>query len=173
VDRPRDHPRYKSGTTNGQQAFEIGWSPSGSLAGPWVTVGTPDITVYNDTVENYEFVTAGGEWRLIATSNQLDQPWIFDLADNPAKPDGWFALDRRPGAVDPRPRLGLGAGDLERRVRARQLRLPLRRRATDGYYYLVYAGSSELTQFGGWGHAMIGIARSTDLLHWQVPGQAS
>ena len=46
-------------------------------------------------------------------------------------------------------------------------------RATDGYYYLVYAGSSELTQFGGWGHAMIGIARSTDLLHWQVPGQAS
>ncbi len=28
----------------------------------------------------------------------------------------------------------------------------------------------ELTQFEGWGHAEIGIARSTDLVHWQVPG---
>ena len=39
-----------------------------------------------------------------------------------------------------------------------------------GYYYVTYAGSSELTRFGGWGHAEIGIARSTDLVHWQVPG---
>ena len=39
-----------------------------------------------------------------------------------------------------------------------------------GYYYVTYAGSDELTHFGGWGHAEIGIARSTDLVHWQVPG---
>jgi hypothetical protein len=42
--------------------------------------------------------------------------------------------------------------------------------AADGYYYVTYAGSDELTRFGGWGHAEIGIARSTDLVHWQVPG---
>ena len=38
-----------------------------------------------------------------------------------------------------------------------------------GYYYLFYAGSNELTRFDGWGHAKIGVARSTDLVHWQVP----
>ena len=43
-------------------------------------------------------------------------------------------------------------------------------RAADGYYYATYAGSDELTAFDGWGHAEIGIARSTDLVHWQVPG---
>jgi hypothetical protein len=42
-------------------------------------------------------------------------------------------------------------------------------RALDGHYYAFYAGSAELTQFGGWGHAAIGIARSTDLVHWTVP----
>ena len=38
-----------------------------------------------------------------------------------------------------------------------------------GEDYLTYAGSTELTQFGGWGHARIGLARSTDLVHWEVP----
>jgi len=164
---------YKSGTTNGQQAFEIGWSPSGSLAGPWVTVGTPDITVYNDTVENYEFVTAGGEWRLIATSNQLDQPWIFDLADNPAKPDGWLHWTGGRELSIPAQGWDSGPGISSVGFEHANSAYLCDARATDGYYYLVYAGSSELTQFGGWGHAMIGIARSTDLLHWQVPGQAS
>jgi hypothetical protein len=43
-------------------------------------------------------------------------------------------------------------------------------RTLNGHFaYLLYAGSSELTQFGGWGHASIGVARSTDLVHWQVP----
>jgi len=37
------------------------------------------------------------------------------------------------------------------------------------FAYLLYAGSDELTRFGGWGHAEIGIARSTDLRTWQVP----
>jgi hypothetical protein len=32
-----------------------------------------------------------------------------------------------------------------------------------------YAGSTDLTRVGGWGHARIGLARSTDLVNWQVP----
>ena len=38
-----------------------------------------------------------------------------------------------------------------------------------GEDYLTYAGSTELTAFDGWGHARIGLARSTDLVNWQVP----
>ena len=44
-------------------------------------------------------------------------------------------------------------------------------RAAGGhYYYATYAGSDELSAYDGWGHAAIGIARSRDLVHWQVPG---
>ena len=32
-----------------------------------------------------------------------------------------------------------------------------------GEDYLTYAASTELTRFGGWGHARIGLARSNDL----------
>jgi hypothetical protein len=37
-----------------------------------------------------------------------------------------------------------------------------------GEDYLTYAGSTELSAFGGWGHARIGIARSDNLTNWQV-----
>ncbi len=39
----------------------------------------------------------------------------------------------------------------------------------EGEDYLTYAGSNELTSYGGWGHARIGIARSDDLVNWQAP----
>jgi hypothetical protein len=42
-------------------------------------------------------------------------------------------------------------------------------RKLDGYWYLVYAGSTELESFDGRGHAKIGIARSKDLKEWEVP----
>ncbi len=63
---------YKYGTSS--QHFEIAWSPSGSLDGPWTYVGRPDIIVDGDTVENLEFVAVSGHWRLVATSNTFDQP---------------------------------------------------------------------------------------------------
>ncbi len=37
---------YKSGSDGSSQAFEIAWSPDGSLDGPWQYVGRPDIVVY-------------------------------------------------------------------------------------------------------------------------------
>ena len=47
---------FKAGTTT--QHFEIAWAPS--LSGTFHLVGRPDIVLYNDTVENYEFVTVDG-----------------------------------------------------------------------------------------------------------------
>jgi hypothetical protein len=66
---------FKAGTTS--QHFEIAWAPI--LNGTFRLVGQPDIKVYNDTVENYEFVTTDGTWRLVATSNTLDQAFTFTL----------------------------------------------------------------------------------------------
>ena len=42
---------YKINLDNGRQAFEMAWSPSGSLDGPWTVVGRPDIVLYQDTIE--------------------------------------------------------------------------------------------------------------------------
>ena len=78
---------FKAGTTT--QHFEIAWAPS--LTGTFRVVGRPDIVVYNDTVENYEFVTVDGAWRLVATSNTLDQPFLFTLGPgDPATPSTWL-----------------------------------------------------------------------------------
>ena len=49
--------------------------------------------------------------------------------------------------------------------------MPTRRSSAwaPGEDYLTYAGSTDLTSFGGWGHASVGIARSSDLVNWRVP----
>jgi len=162
--------KYGPPTTSGAQHFEIAWSRSGSLGGPWVFVGRPDISLYGDTVENLEFLTVGGVWRLVATSNTFDQPWMFTLVGDPGVPASWLRwtagteLEIPSQSWDSGP--GLSSVDYEH---ANSVFL-CDARATDGYYYATYAGSDELTAFDGWGHAEIGIARSTDLVHWQVPG---
>ena len=78
------------------------------------------------TIENYEFVMAPGHWRLVATSNNLDQPWMFTLAGNPATVTGWLRWTRRVRPRHPLRAVQRRARHLEHRVRARQFGLPLR-----------------------------------------------
>lgn len=160
---------FKAGSEGSQQAFEIAWSPSGSLNGPWKYVGKPDIVVNDDTVERYEFLSLEGTWHLMATSNVLDQPWLFKLAGNPKDPSGWldwtggYELDVPKAAWD------TGSGISSVTYEWANASFLCNASSEDGYYYLLYAGSNELSQFGGWGHAKIGIARSRNLVDWQVP----
>jgi hypothetical protein len=159
---------YKEGATT--QHFEIAWSPTGSLAGPWVTVGQPDITLFGDTVENYEFLTIAGRWRLVATSNTFDEPWMFSLAGPPQTPASWLQWTGGAELQIPAQPWDTGSGVSSVNYEHANSVFLCDARSTDGYYYATYAGSTELTAFDGWGHAEIGIARSTDLVHWQVPG---
>jgi hypothetical protein len=159
---------YKVGTTSQSQAFEIAWSPSGSLAGPWRIVGRPDIKIYGDTVENYELVSIGGRWRLVATSNTLDQPWLFSLSGNPQVPSSWLHWTGGYELTIPSAPWDTGTGISSVGYEHANSAF-LCDDSSDGFYYLTYAGSTDLTSFGGWGHAEIGIARSHDLVHWQVP----
>jgi hypothetical protein len=162
---------YKYGVTNGteKQAFEIAYSASGSLDGPWTLVGRPSISQFGDTFENYEFFQIDGRWRLIATTNTLDRPYFATLAGSPDEPRSW--LDWTGGRVLDIPaepwNSAPGPSSVTHEV-ANAIYL-CNARALDGYYYVFYAGSEELTAFGGWGHAKIGVARSTDLVHWAVP----
>jgi len=82
---------YKIGTVGGeQQAFELARSTSGSIAGPWKLVGRPDINVFANTIENYQFLHIRGRWQLLATSNSLDRPFLFDLVGNSHQAAGWL-----------------------------------------------------------------------------------
>jgi len=155
------------------QAFQIAVSYSGSLTGPWVLLGQPDISVYQNTVENYEFVHAAGHWQLIATTNVLDQPWIFQLTGDPTTPSGWLKWSRGRQLIVPSQAWNSGPGISSIGFEHANSAFLCNARSTDGYYYLLYSGSTELTQFGGWGHARIGIARSRDLVHWEAPSDHS
>jgi hypothetical protein len=155
---------FKAGTTS--QHFEIAFAPT--LDGTFQLVGRPDIAIYNDTVENYEFLTVGGTWRLVATSNTLDQPFIFTLSPgDPSVPSTWLHwINGRQLSIPSQSfntAHGISSVNFEH---ANSAFLCVGPRGED---YLTYAGSTELTRFGGWGHARIGIARSTDLVNWQVP----
>ena len=159
---------YKSGTTT--QHFEIAWSRSGSLRGPWVSVGRPDISLYGDTVENLGFLAVGGRWHLVATSNTLDQPWMFSLEGAPQTPTSWLHWTQGAELQIPPQSWNSGTGISSVGYEHANSVFLCDATAADGHYYATYAASDELTEFGGWGHAEIGIARSTDLVHWQVPG---
>jgi hypothetical protein len=155
---------FKAGTTT--QHFEIAWAPS--LSGTFHLVGQPDIVVYDDTVENYEFLTVDGAWHLMTTSNTLDQPFIFTLdPGNPATPSTWLHWSEGQELSVPSEAFNSGQGISS--VGYEHANSAFLCVGPGGEDYLTYAGSTELTQFGGWGHARIGLARSTDLVHWSVP----
>ncbi len=169
---------YKYGTATGStsQHFEIGWSPTGSLRGPWTSVGRPDVVVDGDTVENLEFVAVAGRWHLVATSNTFDQPWMFTLSGDPTTPSSWLHWTRARMLVIPGQSWDSGPGvssvgfEHANSVFLCDTGTGTGSDSSTDYYYATYSGSDELTHFGGWGHAEIGIARSTDLVHWQTPG---
>ena len=160
---------YKFGLKDGTQHFELAWSPSSSLDGPWTYVGRPKITVYGDTIENYQFQRIDGVWNLLATSNNLDRPWLFTLQGNPDDPKGW--LEWSPGRELEVPAerwnfaLGINSVNYEQSNGAYLCDA----RHIDGHFYLFYFGANELTSYGGWGHTSLGVARSTNLITWEVP----
>jgi hypothetical protein len=160
---------YKFGLKDGPQHFEMAWSSSGRLDGPWQSLGRPDISVYGDTVENYQFLQIDGVWHLLGTSNTLDRPWLFSLVGDPAVPASWLhwssGRELQVPAEGWNHAPGIPSVDYEQ---ANSAYLCDARRV-DGHFYLLYVGANELRTYGGWGHTSLGIARSTDLVIWEVP----
>jgi len=155
---------FKAGTTS--QHFEIAWAPT--LSAAFRIIGQPDISVYNDTVENYEFLTAAGSWHLVATSNTLDQPFIFTLGPgDPSAPSTWLHWVGGRELMIPSESFNSSGGISS--VNFEHANSAFLCVGPQGEDYLTYAGSTDLTSFGGWGHAAVGIARSSDLVTWQVP----
>jgi hypothetical protein len=155
---------FKAGTSS--QHFEIAWAQS--LSKPFRLVGRPDIVVNGDTVENYEFLTVAGAWHLVATSNILDQPFIFTLGPgDQASPTTWLHWSAGRELAVPGQAFNTGPGISS--VGYEHANSAFLCVGPEGEDYLTYAGSTELSAFGGWGHARIGMARSRNLVDWQAP----
>lgn len=160
---------YKYGATEGPQAFELARSTTGSLDGPWVPVGRPSLTVYGDTIENYQFLHLNGRWQLLATSNNLDRPFLFDLTGDPHQAQGWLSWSPGRELQIPQESWNPGSGTTGATYEHANSAFLVDRGSIQGRYYLVYADAPDRTSFGGQGHNQLGIARSTDLINWSVP----
>jgi len=158
---------FKTGEAT--QAFELARSTTGTLAGPWTLVGKPDIRVFGDTIENYQFIEIDGRWKLLATSNQLDRPYLFDLVGAATRPGGWLQWSAGRELVVPQEPWNPGRGITGSTYEHANCAYLVDRRSQDGHFYLVYEDASEMTSFGGQGHGALALARSTDLTHWSVP----
>ena len=158
---------FKTGSDT--QTFEIARSTSGTLLGPWQLVGKPNIRVFGDTIENYQFIRINGSWKLLATSNQLDRPFLFDLAGNAKTPQGWLHWSSGRELAVPKESWNPGTGITGSTYEHANSAYLVDHRSRDGYFYLLYEDSPEKTTFGGEGHGVLAIARSTDLVHWTIP----
>jgi hypothetical protein len=164
---------FKLGTTTGteKQHFEVARSTTGTLAGPWRLIGRPRISVYGDTIENYQFFRFDDRWMLLATSNMFDRPELFRLQGDPARPSGWLHWSPARELHVPQEQWNSGQGLTGTTYEHANSVFLADRRAVDGHVYLVYEDAPEMSSFDTQGHGMLAIARSTDLLHWSVPAR--
>ncbi len=158
---------YKYGID--EQHFEIARSQSGTLAGPWTVIGRPNISVFGDTIENYQFLHLRGGWQLLATSNIGDYPFLFTLQGNPATRTGWLNWSVGRQLQVPLEPWNTGTGAAGSTFEHANCAFVVNRGPIDGEYYLVYSDSPNKSTFGGEGPAVVAIARSRDLVSWSVP----
>jgi hypothetical protein len=135
--------------------FEV--ALGGSLDGPWRLLGTPD----TGPAQDYQFIYIDGHWNLIATTIPDGQISMFVLSGDSQDPAAWTYWTKTATFVVPQE--GWNSG-----IRSTAAFLYDARRY-DGYWYLFYTGAGPPDLLGHPGRTMIGVARSTDLMTWQVP----
>jgi hypothetical protein len=105
---------------------------------------------------------------VLVTEIPIHRPKLYRLAGDPNDPESWrhWTLVRQLDVPAEAWNGGETPGITHETANAAYL---CDARRLDGYWYLLYAGSTELATFEGRGHAKIGVARSKDLERWEVP----
>ncbi len=144
-----------------EQTATIAHSASSSLDGPWTLLG--DLAPAN--LENYQLLQIDGVWHLLGTTIPLlHEPALHRLDGNPQDPAAWRTWSHvRTFEIEAQ---SWNSGELLDHEVANASYL-VDQRATDGYFYLVYAGSTDLSSYELRGHAKLGISRSRDLTTWE------
>ncbi|HTD49361.1 MAG TPA: hypothetical protein VK771_02095, partial [Acidimicrobiia bacterium] len=110
-----------------------------------------------------------GRWTLLATSNLLDRPFVFALVGDARRPTSWLHWTPGRQLIIPQERWNRGRGVTGSTYEHANGAYLVDRRARDGFFYLVYEDAPEMSKFGGQGHGVFAVARSTDLVRWSVP----
>ena len=118
---------YKSGSVEEQQAFQMAWSPSGSLGGPWRPLGPADVLVNAGTIEELRVADGSGPLAPGGNVEQSRPALVFHLGRQPVESRLLAPLDRCPPAVGTGRIVGPRCRHLEHRIRTSELGLPLRR----------------------------------------------
>ncbi len=151
------------------QLSEVFHSPSGSIDGPWKHLGTADV----GWAENYQFLRIDGTWHLLVTTIPIHHPTLFKMVGDPKAAASWLHWRKVAQLAVPAenwnsPSDGPDSSPGFTHEAANSAYL-VDERANDGYFYLFYAGSTELSTHDGRGLAHIGVARSRDLRAWAAP----
>lgn len=146
----------------GQEA-QIAHAASGSMEGPWKLLGS----LSPAALENYQAIVIDGTPHLLATTLPvLHRPVLHRLAGPQNDPQAWRTWTVVRELEIPEQAWNTGKGLGYERANAGYL---VDERARDGMFYLLYAGSTEVKSYEGRGHAKLGLARSRDLVIWEVP----
>lgn len=147
------------GYNHQEDRFELAWSPSGSIDGPWRRLGVADTGPF----ENYQFLMIDGVWHMLGTTVPVHHERLYRLSGPPDRPQSWLHWELVRELDVPSEAWNHPPGEIANAA------FLCDARALDGHWYLFYAGSTELDRFGGRGYAKIGVARSLDLVRWDVP----
>ncbi len=154
------------------QDFHVTRSVNRGIDGQWL----PPLraSAAGDWAENYQFVQIDGAWRMIATARDPrahgdggytggHAPFIYTMDGDGSALEHWSRWVNKTLIEIP-------GEDWNTVMRANSAYL-CDWRAHDGHFYLFYAGSNDATRFKERGHAKIGVARSSDLKTWSLPGR--
>jgi hypothetical protein len=143
------------------QTATVAHAKSGSIEGPWTLLGD----VRPNMLENYQPIEIDGRWHMLATTIPLlHRPALHRLDGDEMDPQSfrtWTLV--RELAIEEQS-WNTGSPFTYERDNAAFLADD---RASSGFFYLLYAGSTEIDTFGGRGHARLGLARSRDLVTWE------
>jgi hypothetical protein len=143
-------------------------SPNGSLDGPWSLVGDVDSI---GLAEDFQLLTIDDKWHLLATSIPFHDPTLFRMEGDPSQQESWLEWTKV-GVLEV-PAETWNDGPYGSRGFTHDIANSAYlcdARAVDGHFYLFYAGATELESNDGRGHQKIGVARSRDLVEFEVPG---
>ena len=146
-----------------EQEAAVAHSPSGELEGPWRLLGT--MTPSN--FENLQALKIDGTWHLVGTKLPVGHtPTLLRLDGAPTDPLSWLTWTEVRPFVIREQSWNIGPNELSyERANSSYV---IDEREVDGFFYLLYAGSTEVTTYSGRGHSALGLARSTDLKRWEV-----